>query len=262
MSDKPRERLWPKARAVALEQPEIQMPRVVKHSEIRRTEILDAAFKMFVKRGYDSTSLNDIISSAGFSKGMFYHHFASKEVLLEALFDRITDQTYTELDPIIKSTNVDPKTKLQQILDRGAEIRLQSVEFGRGVFVALLQPENKELYHRIGSAWTARMRPIFTRIIKEGVEAGAFRTQDPEGVGDLILQMGIAARYLVEQGMIAQTTRERDAAISALDTRIKFQAQVIGRCLDLPDDTFTIGPPDFANRFLKALNPIGYPTKM
>jgi AcrR family transcriptional regulator len=117
------------------------MPRVIRHPEIRRAEILDAAFTMFVERGYDNTSLNDIISGGGLSKGMFYHHFASKEVLLEALFDRVTDQTYAVLEPILAEANIDPKTRLQRVLVRGGEVRLQSVEFSRSVFASLLRPE-------------------------------------------------------------------------------------------------------------------------
>jgi AcrR family transcriptional regulator len=233
------------------------MPRVIKHPEIRRAEILDAAFMMFIERGYDNTSLNDIISGAGLSKGMFYHHFASKEVLLEALFDRITDQTYAALAPIIDASDVDPKERLQQVLYRGAEIRLQSVEFSRGVFASLLRPENKDLYHRIEVAWSERMRPILARIIKEGVDAGTFKASDAEGVGDLILQMQIAAKYLVERGTVARTVREREAAAAALEERMKFHAQVVAGSLGLPANTFRIGPPDFAHQFLKALNPIG-----
>jgi AcrR family transcriptional regulator len=221
------------------------MPRVIKHPEIRRTEILDATFTMFIERGYDNTSLNDIIAGAGLSKGMFYHHFASKEVLLEALFSRITDRAQAALDPIISARDVDPKT------------RLQSAEFSRSVFASLLRPENTDLYHRIEVAWIVRMRPVLTRIIEAGVETAAFSTSDPEGAADLILQMQIAAKYLVERGALAQTVREREAAAADLQARIEFHAQVIARSLNLRKDTFSIGPPDFAHQFLKALNPLG-----
>jgi AcrR family transcriptional regulator len=232
------------------------MPRVIKHPEIRRAEILDAAFAMFIQRGYDNTSLNDVIAGAGLSKGMFYHHFASKEALLEALFDRITDQAYAALEPIISALGVDPKTRLQRVLVRGAEIRLESVKFTREVFESLLRPENKDLYHRIEEAWANRMRPILSRIIAHGVDAGVFTTSDPEGVADLMLQMQISTKYLVERGVVARTTREREAAAAELDRRMKMHAVVIARSLELPDRTLTIGPPDFAKKFLRGLNPI------
>jgi len=233
------------------------MPRVIKHPDVRRAEILDAAFKIFVERGYDNTSLNEVIANASLSKGMFYHHFASKEDLLTALFERVTEQTYQVLAPVLNEKGLDAKVRLQRVLDRGVEIRLQNVELTRSLFVSLLRPESKLLYDRISEAWTQRMRPILKSIIEEGVRTGAFDTEDPEGVGDLILQMGVATKYILDRGMAAKTARAREAAAQSLETRLKFHAVALSRILGLPDDTFSIGPPDFPVTFMRALNPVG-----
>src|SRR5262245_59212450 len=64
------------------------MPRVVKHPDVRRAEILDRASALFVQRGYDNVSLNDLIADAGVSKGAFYHWFPSKDALITALAER------------------------------------------------------------------------------------------------------------------------------------------------------------------------------
>jgi len=233
------------------------MPRVIKHPEIRRAEILNAAFKLFLERGYDNTSVNDVIAHAGLSKGMVYHHFDSKESLLTALFERITDRTYQVLAPVIEAQGIDARTRLQGVLDRGAEIRMQTVEFTRSLFVSLLRPESKLLYDRISEAWIERMRPILASIIADGVRSGDFKTADPEGVGDLILLMGAATKYILDQGMAAKTARERDAAAALLRKRLKFHAGALSRILGLPDNAFSIGPPDFAAAFMRALNPVG-----
>ncbi|MBM4779532.1 MAG: TetR/AcrR family transcriptional regulator [Archangiaceae bacterium] len=50
--------------------------------------ILDAAVEEFATRGYEAASTNLIASKAGVAKGLVFHHFGSKEGLLEALFDR------------------------------------------------------------------------------------------------------------------------------------------------------------------------------
>ena len=233
------------------------MRRVIKPAKIRRAEILDAAFAMFVERGFDNTSLNDIISGAGLSKGMFYHHFESKEALLEALFERITDETYAALEPVLTAEGVDPKRRLQQILDCGAEIRMRNVELTREVFASLLRPESKLLYQRISAAWIERMRPVLGGIVEQGVRSGVFATEDPEGVGDLLLQMELATTYILAAAVMAGTSRARDAAAAKLEQRLAFHAVALGRVLKLPDDSFRIGPPGFARRFVKALNPIG-----
>lgn len=57
-------------------------------SEKSRTQILDAALKLFSHRGYGATSVRDIAEEAGVSKGNVYHHFPDKETIFRALLDR------------------------------------------------------------------------------------------------------------------------------------------------------------------------------
>ena len=45
------------------------MPRIIKHPELRREELLDHAQALFLTHGYDKASLNDVIAAAGISKG-------------------------------------------------------------------------------------------------------------------------------------------------------------------------------------------------
>ncbi|TIU12412.1 MAG: helix-turn-helix transcriptional regulator, partial [Mesorhizobium sp.] len=77
------------------------MPRVIKPPEIRSAELLDCAQRLFFAHGYDNTTVNDIIREAGLSKGAFYHYFASKEALLEALAARLARDSFTELKPVL-----------------------------------------------------------------------------------------------------------------------------------------------------------------
>jgi AcrR family transcriptional regulator len=57
-------------------------------SERSRTQILDAALKLFSHRGYGATSVRDIAEAAGLSKGNVYHHFPDKESIFRALLDQ------------------------------------------------------------------------------------------------------------------------------------------------------------------------------
>ena len=57
-------------------------------SERSRTQILDAALKLFSHRGYGATSVQDIADTASLSKGNVYHHFADKESIFRELLDR------------------------------------------------------------------------------------------------------------------------------------------------------------------------------
>ena len=60
-----------------------------KYPEETIQKILDTAEQLFIEKGYDHASLQDIIETTGLSKGAIYHHFASKEDMFYAVCDRI-----------------------------------------------------------------------------------------------------------------------------------------------------------------------------
>jgi AcrR family transcriptional regulator len=63
--------------------------------EQTRALLVDAALRVFAERGYDEATVEDIAAAAGYSKGAYYFHFASKEDIFQELLDQWTD-TRTE----------------------------------------------------------------------------------------------------------------------------------------------------------------------
>lgn len=65
-------------------------------------KILDCAYHLFVEKGYDKTTIQDIVMRLGMSKGAIYHHFKAKEEILEALSNRSFSHRHpkaSEMDP-------------------------------------------------------------------------------------------------------------------------------------------------------------------
>ena len=77
----------------------------------KRHEILDAAVREFQAVGYENTSMDRIAESAGASKRTVYNHFASKELLFQAAFDRLKDELQE-----LKSRSYDPERGLTEQL--------------------------------------------------------------------------------------------------------------------------------------------------
>lgn len=56
-----------------------------RQADQRRTALIEAAQKLFVEKGYEATTMDEIAASAGFAKGTLYHYFANKAELLQTL---------------------------------------------------------------------------------------------------------------------------------------------------------------------------------
>jgi len=216
------------------------MPRVIKHPDLRRSEILNQAMALFLSRGYDNVSLNDIIANAGISKGVFYHYFLSKEALLAALADRFAQQTLAKLDDVLTDQTLNPLRRLNAFLAKGTRIKTELAPGAWAVFGALFRPENHGLYQRVVAASELLFRPILTDIITQGVKENLFETADPEGVADLLQQLASNTYSFVTRIIGAATGREKEEALKAFHRRLRLNGVAIDRLLDLPDGTLYV----------------------
>ena len=215
------------------------MPRVVKHPDLRRSEILNHALALLLSRGYDNVSLNDIITDAGISKGVFYHYFLSKEALLAALADRFAHQTLAELDDVL-NRKLNPLERLNAFLAKGTRIKTKLAPGAWAVFGAFFRPENQGLYQRVVAASELLFRPILTDIISQGVKERLFETADPEGVADLLQQLASNTYSFVTRFIGAGTEQEKQDTLKAFHRRLRLNGMAIDRLLGLPEGTLYV----------------------
>ena len=77
-----------------------------KTKQTTKGKIISAAWKLFYKKGYDDTTVDEIIAASGTSKGSFYHYFNAKDALLSSLsyvFDEKYEELILEIDPEMNS---------------------------------------------------------------------------------------------------------------------------------------------------------------
>ena len=97
---------------------------VLKPPAVRRGELIDCAQRLFLSRGYERTTINDVIVATGLSKGAFYHHFRSKEDLLEAIARRFAEQSLAFVDTLRAGPGGDALASLNLVLAVSREWKL------------------------------------------------------------------------------------------------------------------------------------------
>ena len=95
------------------------MPRN-KYPEQTVEKILDAAALLFIQKGYQNTTLQDIIDATKLSKGAVYHHFRSKEEIAQRVGDRLGDQMWEPLRHIRDDPALTGLQKLQALPGSGS----------------------------------------------------------------------------------------------------------------------------------------------
>lgn len=86
-----------------------------KYPEETIGRILDAAEELFAKKGYEATSIQDIMDQTKLSKGAIYHHFSSKRVIFEQVCSRSREKMVEYEDKIRYSKGLDGKDKIKEI---------------------------------------------------------------------------------------------------------------------------------------------------
>jgi AcrR family transcriptional regulator len=230
------------------------LPRVIKHPDVRRAEMLDRALALFVQRGYDNVSLNDLIADAGVSKGAFYHWFPSKDALITSLAQRRAREQLAAVESALGQYSGNALNRLNTLLRAGFDMKMRmGTPEHLAAMVSLLAPENAHLLGRIVRAGEDSFRPLLTKVISDGVAEGIFDTFDPEGVGDMIQALAARTNSKILAVIMAADESARDLAIDGLTTRFRLHGLAVDRILGLPDASVSVLTRDQVEAMVAAL---------
>jgi len=148
-----------------------------KPPEIRKEEIFDAALAAFNKKGYYETSIDDIAKTAGISKGGIYHHFDSKKGLFIGLFHARVNRYFNALKEQIQDT-ADASDRLNDLVEKSEQIFQQNIEMLKFCLeFIVISARDDEIRKEVTAFYNNRV-DIFTRIVNDGMAAGAFKAVD------------------------------------------------------------------------------------
>ncbi len=156
-----------------------------KHPEETVNLILDVAMRLFMEKGYEQTSIQEIIDNlGGLSKGAIYHHFKSKEEILIAVTDRMTEESNKMLAEIRDRMDLTGSEKLKAIFKESIGRPVQENIFA----VAPDLGNNPRLLFSIFRDTVDEVAPNYILpIIHQGIEDGSIQTDYPEEMAELII---------------------------------------------------------------------------
>lgn len=147
-----------------------------KYPEQTLEQILLVSTKLFTDKGFEKTSIQDIIVELGMSKGAIYHHFKSKEDILEAVMEKQFSYAAQMLEDLINNTEApNAREKLVIILEK--VVADQDAHSMDGVLST--QIKNPQFVVTGIKEGVKKDAPIIAQIMMEGNEDGSITTEFP-----------------------------------------------------------------------------------
>ncbi|MQA62142.1 MAG: TetR family transcriptional regulator [Actinophytocola sp.] len=183
----------------------------------RRAELLRIACRLFAERGFRATTVRDIADAAGILSGSLYHHFDSKETMIDELLSSFQDELFGRYREIV-AQRLGPRKTLEAVITASFEsIHKHHDE------VAIYQNEAQYLaqFPRFGylEERNTEFRELWTSILADGVASGAFRSA---------LDVEVAYRFIRDTVWVAVRWYSPGGSLTPEDVA----AQYLGILLD------------------------------
>ena len=200
------------------------MGRVVKEAGVRKHEIMVAAEALFIEKGYGEVPISELLNQVGIAKGTFYHHFASKEQLLNEILERKLQRIGNQADEIVVHEEMPAIDKLRSVMG----IIFMSSRDHVGLALDPADERHLLMHVKLTNLFYRKLEPVLMAITEQGIQEGVFRTGNPVDVTSILLR-GIT-------GFTNQAFQEMSNPAVAMQ-KMKSIGLVLTRVLGLPEDT-------------------------
>ncbi len=183
-----------------------------KQPELRKQELLEIALRQFLQQGYEKTSIRSIVGEAKGEIGMFYHHFASKEEIFNAVLEQYNIAYIEKIKRIISEGKGSPFWDLVEIILSNLELSLKEyAQINHGA-------ANTQVLMMIHQNTLMSLRPIIRGLIRDYVQSGEISPPETDAglLADFLL-FGTSAVIHNNEGKSKAVKKE---AVKALLSRL------------------------------------------
>ena len=153
-----------------------------KYPEITIENILEVSQRLFFEKGYDNTKIQDIADELGMTKGAIYHHFKSKEEIMDILGDKMfSNNNPFEIVKKRKDLTALEKMRLAIKLNQSDENLIELTN------QAMPLLKNPQVLARMLESNYKKLLPYWTELIEEGQKDGSIKTEQPKELAEILI---------------------------------------------------------------------------
>ncbi|MCR4620613.1 MAG: TetR/AcrR family transcriptional regulator [Clostridiales bacterium] len=192
----------------------------MRKGDIRKAAIIQTAEQLFYSKGYENTSIQDVLDVLKLSKGGFYHHFESKLSLLDAISLRRVEVNAENCLKAISKVEMHAIDKLNCVFSFCSFLNDESTEYISIMLRVAYIEGNVMLRDHIKLSGVSLLSEIVNDAIQEGIEKKLFYTKYSDELGRIILNHAYcltddAAQLLVSSQDVVETATKLREKIDA-----------------------------------------------
>lgn len=209
-----------------------------KKGDERKKEFIETAIELFQTKGYERTSINDILKAINVTKGAFYYYFSSKEELLDAIIEYLTHEMQTLTKVISHNENLSSVAKLENIFHDSNQLRKDNALMYRQLYDLQRKDENAYIAKKFMQNILNTNVKYIQAIIEQGMEEGIFNMTNPKEMAELYIRMTSLCKEKIAE-VITDPAFEEDckANIKKINDLIIFYQITIERALGASNGT-------------------------
>lgn len=206
------------------------MARPADNHENKKRELLETAEKLFLEKGYEQTSIDDILRECGISKGGFYHYFKSKDEMLSESINNIIDDSIKYLQPIVDDEKLGALEKFKLFMTKKSEFQSSKIEYAK-LLGNLIQSDVTQYKYSLITA--QKMVEPLAKIIEQGVNEREFDVDYPKETADILIRaVTSVAQSAYYDEYLSDKTKHRQYLLSL--------RSIIARTLGISSKGFSI----------------------
>jgi AcrR family transcriptional regulator len=175
--------------------------RTIKTADERKNEILDVAESLFISKGYDNTTISDMLNIMGIARGTLYYHYTSKEEVLDGIITRRSTAGVIAAKAIAENNTLSALEKMFRIM----LAQKPANEHQQQLVTALENVGNAQMFQKSLIEIILHLAPVLGKVIEQGNKEGVFNAPYAQDSAEILLA---AAHALFDNIQFRQSPKE------------------------------------------------------
>ena len=175
---------------------------------------MQTTLELFVSTGYEKTTTNDIMKALNLSRGSLYHHFRSKEEILDTAISTLLISEITRVKPILDNDKLSAVDKLRFLINFDLKFQPMIDDINTIVHTK----ENPTLITHLLRKKLEIVTPYFIDIIEQGIKEGIFNCKYKEAASKIAI---ILSTLLFSDTIVQMSSKDFQEMINVFQTTIE-----------------------------------------